>query len=312
MSKEIVAAQAVQFAGEGNNDQGDNKERLTSPNRDMLVEQWQNAPSGISSYEEGEAFDDQGNTYKYNAGVRLSIGDEPEVMDSCQEPWAAKTVNNAFFWLDQNQVEKGSKQNVRVLERGFGIGLIAKYTMEELRKRGGAYTVIELNKGVNEYIKKTWMKNQETISRASAASSMGGIYTGPNVTIELIKGDAVKETKRLVGEGRKFDVIISDTFPLSQEEKSVNDLLDLEILVRCLDPNGVFGFFGYYAGSQGGIGPRQEHMVKQYFREIHVTPVTVNPPPDYKYFLAPNPVIPNGMIREIPVVICLKPRVQSF
>ncbi len=301
---EGALAQAFNLRSPHDSNVGGSERQLT---REELVEQWKNAPQGIKRYPAGTTVDVEGKTYEYDEGARLWIGNELEVMDSCQDPWARETVRQAFSFLDENwrnELERGEvKRGVKVLERGFGIGLIAGYIMEELRKRGGTYSINELNEEVTDFINTKWIPKQETISRASATSQIGGRYRGSNVSIEVIGGDAVAETKRLAEEERKFDIIISDTFPLTPEERSVNDLLDLETLVKCLDPKGVFAFFGYYAGSKGGLGSMQRNIVTRYFREIHETPVRVNPPPDYQYFKTPN-----GMIREIPVVICLKPR----
>lgn len=223
-------------------------------------------------------------------------------MDSCQRPWIKETVRKAFESL-------GPRENVRVLERGFGMGLIAGRIMDHLRRlpQGGSYTVIELNKQVAEFVQIKWMAKQIQIDKVRATSELGGKFKTPNAILELIKGDAVEKTQKLAKSGKKFDLIVSDTYPLSENEsEGMNDLVDLETLVRCLDPKGVFAFFGYHTGSTGGLGPRQRNMVHKYFDEDVTTFVTVNPPPDYSYF---NP--PSGPIRRLPVIICKKPRLQA-
>lgn len=279
------------------NDRGNgNKEGTNFLERYALVEKWRHAPQGIWKYPADNAVDGDGIEYVYPAGVRLWIGDEEEVMDSCQKPWAEETVRRAFEAL-------GDKKNVRVLERGFGLGLIATEAMDYLRDVGGEYTVIELNRKVAQYAETDWRKKQTTISKAKATSEMGGKFTGLDVGIEVIEGDAFEETRRLAEEGKKFNIIISDTFPLSKDERSVNDLLDLETVIKCLDPNGVFAFFGYHAGSKGGMNERQRSLIEKYFNDVHRTKVTVNPPKHYRYFQTPN-----GPLRELPVIICKDPR----
>ena len=228
-------------------------------------------------------------------------------MDSCQKPWVIETVDRAFTALD----DKGpSKQNVEVLERGFGLGQVASEIMDKLRPRGGTYTVIELNKKNANYAQTTWTNKQNVIDKARVTSARGVRYDkdNPNVYINIIQGDAIEKTKELALAGSKFDIIISDTFPLLEEEKSINDLLDLAILVECLKPNGVFAFFGYHFGFQGGMNERQRNLVEAYFEDVSRTVVKgINPPPDYKYF---NPE--NGpTVRELPVIICTKPRIQA-
>lgn len=277
---------------------GMNRENL-SP-REIAIERWKNAPMQVHHYPAGKVTDLKGNTYEYSQGARLGIGDQLEVMDSCQRPWIKETVRLAFKAL-------GPRENVRVLERGFGMGLIAGRIMDYLRLQGGSYTVMELNKQVAEFVQKKWIPKQIQIEETRTTSMLGGRFEKSNVIFELIKGDAVEETQKLAKSGRKFDIIVSDTYPLSENEgEGMNDLVDLETLVRCLDPKGVFAFFGFHTGSTGSLGPRQRNMVGKYFNDDETTFVTVNPPPDYKYF---NPL--TGPVRRLPVIICKKPRLQT-
>lgn len=273
-----------------------------SPSRQELIEAWRDASEGVTKYPAGQVTDNDGNVaYEYSAGARLWVGDQKEVMDSCQRPWAIETVKRAFEAF-------GPKQNVNVLERGFGMGLIAGEIMDHLRRRGGYYTVIELNRKVAEFASRNWIGKQSQIDKARATSEIGGQYNGSSVTFEIIEGDAVTETKKLAALGRKFDIIISDTFPLTKDERSVNDLLDLETLIQCLNPNGVFAFFGYHSGYQGGMNERQRKLVENCFEEVSRTIVKgINPPPDYKYFNPEN----GSVVRELPVIICRKPRIQT-
>ena len=269
--------------------------------RDELVKIWKEAEETVIDYPAGTAVDSQGKTYEYANGVRLWIGNEKEVMDSCQRPWAIETVDKAFEALGP------TKKNVNLLERGFGIGLIAGEAMDHLRRRGGTYTVIELNDKNYSYAKEKWLPKQESIEQAKATSEIGGTFTEPKVVTKIIQGDAIKETEKMASEGKKFDIIISDTFPLSEDEKSINDLMDLSTLIKCLNPDGVFAFFGYHSEFQGGMNEKQRNLLDRTFENVSRTMAKgINPPPDYKYFHPKN----GSVVRELPVIICTKPRIQ--
>lgn len=264
--------------------------------REALIERWKNAPEELKKYPAKPFTDSEGNVlYEYPKGTRLLILGE-EVMDSCQTPWAEATVRHAFQAL-------GNKRNVNVLERGFGLGIVATNIIDHLEDIGGTYTCIELNEEVARYADTIWQSRLDASAHAKAISVRGGTYTGLKVPINIIHGDAYEKTKRLAEVGKQFDLIVSDTFPLSERERSMNDLLDMEILKHCLTPDGVFTFFGYFTGSEGGIGPQQRDVLAQHFESYGVAAqVTVNPPPDYKYF---NPS--TGPIRRLPVIICKQP-----
>jgi len=281
------------------------EESLCDPRKER-IEEWRNAPETILKYKEGKVFDENQNVlYEYPPGnehyegARLMILGE-EVMDSCQTPWAQETVRRAFEALDPSP--RVQKRNVKVLERGFGMGIVAGEFMDELKKRNGAYTVIELNRHVAAFARNTWLSKQRQMERDKATSVLGGSFMESGVTVEFIEGDAFEETKILVEQGRKFDIIASDTYPLTDEERSINDLIDLETLVKCLEPDGVFTFFGYSNSSQSGLNSVQRRIIDIYFRDTHVTHVPVDSPPDYKYFQTPN-----GPLKELPVVICKSP-----
>lgn len=273
------------------------------PTREELVKRWRNAPEGVYKYPAGAIKDGAGNVIRtWSAGARLWIGDQQEVMDSCQRPWVIETVKKAFETL-------GPKQNVSVLERGFGMGLVAGEIMDHLRRlpQGGYYTVIELNRQVAGHARNIWLPKQIRIDKNKATSEIGGSYNGPNISVEIIEGDAVQETERLAELKRKFHLIVSDTFPLSKDESSINDLLDLETLVKCLESDGVFAFFGFHVGFQGGMNERQRSLVESHFGHVSRTMIEgINSPPDYKYFNPEN----GSVVKELPVIICSKPRIQ--
>ena len=279
--------------------------------REALAERWKNAPFEVYKYPAGKITDSKGKIlYEYSEGARLLMLGE-EVMDNCQRPWTKAAVDNAFSTLDPNYKRYGNPEtryDIQVLERGFGMGIIASRIMDYLTIRHGSYTCIELNEQIARYADKTWRKKQNQIARYLATSMQGGTARDAKyLPMIIIRGDAFGKTARLASEGRKFDIIISDTFPLSEDERSVNDLLDLETLVKCLNPDGVFAFFGYHHGFQGGMNEAQRRLVEASFEEVNRTTVKgINPPPDYRYL---NPE--NGPVRELPVIICTKPRIQT-
>lgn len=272
--------------------------------RQRAVEEWRDARyDGVLTYPGGTVIDAQGKVlYVYDPGARLIILGQ-EVMDSCQRPWARETVNRAFDALRDNRRD-AQLEKVEVLERGFGMGIVASQIMRNLRRSGGGnYTCIELNEQVADYADTEWRRRQLTAARSEATAELGGKHRD-QIGIEITRGEAFEETARLAEEGREFDIIISDTYPLTKGERTVNDLMDLDRLVSCLKPDGVFAFFGYHEGYRGSLNVRQFGMLMRHFDKVDIDKVAVNPPPDYKYF---NP--PNDPVREIPVVICTKPKI---
>jgi hypothetical protein len=258
---------------------------------------WKEAPERVMEYAGGTATDNVGNAYEYQPGHRLLIGNsvnggEKQVMDSCETPWAFATVDMAFAAF------KEKPSPLKILERGFGMGITARRIMQSLMTRGGEYSIIELNKE-NAIYAKGWIKKQKA-ALVNMASGLPG--TKPDIDISIIEGEAYEETERLAKEGEKYDIIISDTFPLSEAEQGINDLKDLDTLKRCLKPDGVFAFFAYFPGSSGGVVKKQENMITPHFRDYSVSSVEVAPPPDYKYLQGED-----GPVRRLAVVICKNP-----
>lgn len=279
-----------QFSGTENGSNGNEK-------RKKLVLSWRTAPEEVVHYEGDVVLDKTGNPYKYPPGHRLLMGDgakgeRKQVMDSCETPWAFATVDKAFAEFSQNSGP------LRVLERGFGMGITARRVIHNLITRGGEYIVIELNRANANYA-RDWIKKQKS-ALANMASGLPG--TKPDIGISITEGDAYEETAKLAESGEKFDIIISDTFPLSEDEQGINDLKDLETLKRCLKPNGVFAFFAYFPGSTGGVVKKQENLMTPHFRDYSVSSVEVTPPPDYKYLQNED-----GPVKRLAVVICKNP-----
>lgn len=266
--------------------------------RRKRVEWWKNAPEKIVRYPGGEFLNETGTPlYAYEGGSRLIMGegeDAIQVMDSCQTPWAHATVDRAFE-------ELGIKDGpINVLERGFGMGIIATRIIHHLALQSGTYTVIELNTQDADYARRTWRSDQ--LRALTPARDMPGKRPNHNVDINVIEGEAYEETARLAQEGKKFHIIISDTYPLTEDERGMNDLLDLETLKLCLEPKGVFAFFAHFPGSSEDIALNQERMITRHFESYSKSRVTITPPSDYKY-LQPD----TGPVRTLPVVICKNP-----
>lgn len=275
------------------------KEALYDPRKER-IEWWRKASERPEKYFGGEGIDKDGNPYEYPAGTRLIIGRGKEtyqVMDSCETPWAFATVDMVFK-------ELGSKSGeVDILERGFGMGITARRVIQNLVARGGSYTIIELNEQNAAYARE-WKRSQEySLTRMTH----GMQDTKPNISIDIIDGEAYEETARLLEAERKFDIIISDTFPLTEDEQGINDLQDLDVLKRCLKPGGVFSFFAYYPGSAGALElvKKQGEMIARHFdpRGVIISQARINPPPDYKYLHTDT----GDPVRILPVIVCVKP-----
>jgi len=272
--------------------------------RKERIEWWKNAPERVEKYGGDDFKDHEGNIlYSYDRGSRLLMGegqDEIEVMDSCQTPWAHATADAVFKELGNRD------RPIRVLERGFGMGIIASRIIQNLAREdnGGTYTVIELNAQDAEYARR-WKTNQ--LHALTRAGSLRGIRPTHNIDINVLEGEAYEKTAKLAEAladkpEEKFDIIISDTYPLTEDDRGMNDLLDLETLKRCLKPDGVFAFFAHFPGSTDDVSYGQASIIAKHFRNDTRTRVTINPPPDYKY-LQPE----TGPIRSLPVVICKNP-----
>lgn len=265
--------------------------------RKELQRRWKEASYGdVVRYNAGYNTDQNGEVYRHERGARLVILGE-NVMDTCESPWADATVDLAFSELRK-------RADIEILERGFGMGLVATEAVRHLSGRGGNYSVIELNDDVADYAEGEWKKKQELHYRGLRQSTLGGEKRKPaEVGITIIRGDAVEQTQVLANEGRKFDIIISDTYPLTEDEQGFNDINDLETVVRCLNPDGVFAFFGYHPGSEEDLDQAQWSLVRHHFGTIHIDQAYVLPPKSYKYLNAPN-----GAVTILPVIICTNPK----
>lgn len=267
--------------------------------RRLAVDQWRKAKREILDYGPGEVRDNQGNIlYSYDAGRRLII-EEKHVMDDCENPWVKATVETVFKkW----KAENSKTINPKVLIRGYGLGIDARLILQKLIGEGkGELHIIELNEQVLEDA-NNWKEMTE-----AASISTGSPGTIPDVSIKIYEGDAIEVTRQMAERKEEFDMILSDTFPLTEAEKGgKNDIIDLETLKKCLALGGIFSFFSWFPGSSGIA--EQIAIVDKHFSAFAVDDKEVNvfPPLEYKYLQGPK-----GPIRKLPVIVCSNPRLQA-
>lgn len=260
------------------------RQEIINSERQNAVELWRTSKAEIIKYQGGI----HPTGYQYGPGERLVIKNE-QVMDTCEEPWVVETVDFLF-----EQIKMNGKP-IRVLEFGFGLGLTANRAVDKLVGIGeGEYRVVELNEDVYK---------QAILWKERTEIYLSGRRPTTNVKIVVQKGEAGEEAEKL-SRGRKFDAIISDTFPLISEEKGINDLLHLSSYSKLLSKDGVFAFFPYFPGfqeesDQGDITSIQHRLLYPYFDEITTRKTTVFPPEDYEYLHTKE----NKPVRILPVVV---------
>ncbi|MBP6913309.1 MAG: hypothetical protein KBC00_01740 [Candidatus Levybacteria bacterium] len=269
------------------------------------IELWKNASAKVIGYPGGRITDRDGNTYRYGDGKRLLIEADNttmQVMDTCEAPWAVETVDQAFA----TKTIKGMnpKHKLRVLERGAGLNIAGTKVIDHLMQRGsGEYHVIELNQDVlqNEEFGVYAWKDIMMRSIKDKSERSGIKY---DIDIVIHEGDAREVTQRLENEKKKFNIIISDTFPLEKTETGVNDIEDIATLTKILySKEGVFTFFAYYPGmediSGSHLSAEQLALLRPHFSNIAVSEAPVKPARGYDYLFN------NGFpIKNLPVVIC--------
>ncbi|MFH1186606.1 MAG: class I SAM-dependent methyltransferase [Candidatus Levyibacteriota bacterium] len=251
------------------------------------VEEWRNAPVEIIKYDAGAIIINNGDSSRlitYAAGKRMVIG-EKQVMDTCELPWVKKTVDEAFKQTANRRKEQGLRNKpIDVLDVGFGLGLVAD---EVLKRKVGNYTSIELNKQVLQRAGR-WKKRMEK--------------QDVQTKIEILPGEAGTILNELVEDGKKFDIIISDTYPLIKGEAGFNDLKYMDLITMLLKPSGVFGFFPFYQdaaeGTEGKLTHEQAEEITKYFDRYTRDSASVRPSKDYKYLQTSK-----GWVLELPVVV---------
>lgn len=273
------------------------------------IEEWRHADARVIEYEAGTMPRTHGSrAYKYDAGKRLLIttpsGGEHQVMDTCEAPWAVATVDAAFAADSITRLE--SKHKMRVFERGAGLGIAGSKVINHLMQRGsGEYHVAELNTHI---IQATYAWKEKMENFIAGVSENTGIKYDINIVIH--EGDAREVTADLVKDAerndkKRFNIVISDTFPIHPDETGVNDIADLDEVTKLMfKKEGVFAFFAYFPGMETGpegshMAARQLALLRPRFSKIATSDVEVMPAKGYDYLFTES-----GPVRSLPVVIC--------
>lgn len=267
------------------------------------IEAWAKAPALIENYPGGFYPNPNNPQYYYPGGRRLTINGLP-VMDTCEGDWAEKTIEAAFA---EDRIHfLPPRHKLKVLERGAGLNMTGNKVINSLKSRGaGEYHVIELNHEVAEQTRR-WKQNQ----LALISRERNNYGANPDIKIFIHEGEAREITRRLIEEeGEKFNIIISDTYPLTEEEQGINDIEDIETIKKGLYKNGegVFAFYTYFPGFEdakngdGYVTPKQNKTLKGLFPNRKYDLANVSPPPEYTYLFGPD----GEPIRKLPVVIAI-------
>lgn len=267
------------------------------------VERWAREPAMIAPYQGGVYEPPAGEPYSYPQGRNLIIAGNT-VMGTCEGAWASKTVEMAFAQPRIHFLPENYK--IKVLESGAGLNMTGDAFIQRFRARraGGEYHVIELNHDVAESTRR-WRAAK--LNQLRNARMMYG--ADPDIDIIIHEGEATEVTRKLIEEdGMKFNIILSDTFPLTEEQKGVNDLQDLATIKKGLYKNeeGIFAFYPYFPGFEqergdGFLTARQAAIMREYFPFRRTDVAGVNPPPSYTY-LFDSEGVPT---RRLPVVIAI-------
>lgn len=257
------------------------------------VEQWRDAHVRSLRYGPGIGLDEEGKPYNYGPGKRLLIhfeGRWQAVMDTAETPWCEATAEAVFSELKSQRTDPTvSYPPPRVLELGYGIGILNLFILRGLHGMGGgSVTTVELNTKVYEYAKNRIARQLASLVRFG----QGLPGTEHNIYANIIPGDADQVLdafgeKIEKGEEQPFDIIVSDRFPT--EESDVEGTVDLKNMLgvrRCLARNGIFSYFVWFPGTKGGIYGRQEDILRRNgFVYSYKQPAYVKPPPSYEYLL---------------------------
>ncbi len=237
--------------------------------RKILQDKWRKSQSKITVYGEGEYPD--GTPY---GGGRILLIDNEQVMDDFETPWVDATVRHMF---------QGKNGPQNVVERGFGLGKIADRIYDRLRAEGGTHTIVELNEGNFKYAQK-WADQK----RAELRSRFPG---APNVEINVINGDADEELAKMPD--GSISLLFSDTHQLRPEELGINDLLQPNLLVTKLKPDGRFTFCAFHRENQTpNLDSRQAAIIDPLFAKYDIIRVVLTPPPHSVYLKGPHVTVP--------------------
>src|SRR5258708_16101638 len=112
------------------------------------------------------------------------------------------------------------------------MGITAEALLHELSERGkGEYHGVELNRGVYSYANNVWRSRWLEHNKTAPEPE-------PKVKISLTLGEASDEARKLAEKGEKYRIIISDTYPITESQRGVNDLLFLDDIVKLLTKDG--------------------------------------------------------------------------
>jgi hypothetical protein len=254
----------------------------------------QDTPGGTARYANGQPYD-------FDPGISLNILGEP-VMHTCETPWSVATVRNAFAAYNNLHPTRHNRERKRVLERGFGLGITGRSIVLGLGAEGGGqYDVIELNDQVANYAENRWAPKAQAGFQSIGDEQPATI---PEIDINVIRGEAAKETRRLVEEGAQYDIFVSDTYPLTKKKAGINDIEDAEVIREALVPGGILTFFMFQPGhKRDGLSEQQEALLGDGFRIVNMFYVPVKPYPGYPYLHHPRTKAP---VTKLPVIICVK------
>ena len=252
-------------------------------NRKTLVNNWSEATPKYIEYPKG-VYMQRGFVYKYPPGRRLEILGR-QITDDCVTPWCHATIDSLLRY----SIKYTNREPVRILLRGYGLGISPNHLVGQLSKRKAhaLIHIIELNQNLALIARKWAFKKS---------------YTTHRIDLKIHQGDPFEVTQRLVDLKQKFDIVLSNTYPLNDKEKGKSDILDLGNLKKLLTPNGRFSSFMYDPSQKESLKEEQEKIIKQHFKTFDITYVPIFPHPDYKYlFYKGKPVT------QLPVIICSNP-----
>ncbi|MFZ2587651.1 MAG: class I SAM-dependent methyltransferase [Alphaproteobacteria bacterium] len=186
---------------------------------------------------------------KFNK-LGLFIGDEP-VMQYWEKPLMKRLAHIVTE-------TKGD-----VLECGFGLGLSAS----EIIKSGcKSYTVIEAHPEIAENA-KVWGKKQK-------------------VKVTVINDYWQNAVKKLT---KKFDAILFDTYPLSEEERSKNHYPFIPQAFKLLKKGGLLT---YYSDETKSFRQEHLHILLEHYKTVTLERFDIKPPKSCVYWGSDHMIIP--------------------
>lgn len=224
--------------------------------RRPYTERWRKLPRVILESKIPEFLPD--GTIKPKERMLLIAGEQ--VMHAFEEPWCRETVEAMF---------EDKSGPLTVVERGFGLGIMADYTLQKMLSHGGKYYIIELNDQVYGDLEKWIKEKKKALEKLKLPSPL-----------EIIPIHADADEAILSFAPGSLDIIISDTHQVVPEERGINDLLLLsELKKRLKQEDGSFTFCAFHKYNQkAGFDEKQIAILSEHFDSFHVVKgVDVNP-----------------------------------